>query len=132
MGAEENRRAVETAFAELTRGNAQPLLDALAEDVQFTLVGATRFSGVCRGRDEFVRRVLEPLGAALDGGIAVRILVCVAEGDRVATLSKGSARAKDGRSYDNDYAHFFRFANGRIVEAEEVFDTMLTMDRLGG
>ncbi len=130
MGAEENRRAVETMFAELSRGNAQPLLDTLAEDVVFTLVGSTRFSGVCRGRDEFVRRVLEPLGAALDGGIVVQVKVAIADGDRVATLSKGSARAKDGRSYDNDYAHFFRFANGRIVEAVEVFDTQLTADRL--
>ncbi len=68
-----NKQIIETMFAELSKGNGAGFLDALADDVVFTITGTTRFSGTLRGKKEVVDKLLVPLGAALDGGVTVKI-----------------------------------------------------------
>lgn len=121
-----NKQVIESMLAELSKGNADGFLNALANDVVFTIVGTTRFSGTLRGKQEVVEKLLAPLGAALDGGIALDVERLIAEGDTVVCLSRGRAKAKSGKPYCNTYCHIFRLAGGKVVEVREYFDTALT------
>ena len=56
MGAAENKQLIETMFAELSRGNGAGYLERLADDVQFTIIGSTKFSGTFDGKQDVVNR----------------------------------------------------------------------------
>ena len=50
MGAAENKKLIQDMFAELSKGNAPAFLNALADDVRFTIIGTTKYSGTCNGK----------------------------------------------------------------------------------
>jgi ketosteroid isomerase-like protein len=131
MSVEGNKRLIRDMFGALSKGNAAGFLAGLSDDVTFTLIGSTRFSGTLRGKREVIDRLLTPLGAALDGGIALRIERMIGEDDWVVVLSRGQATAKGGTPYCNTYCHAFRVAAGKVCEAREYFDTQLANDALG-
>ena len=83
MSAEENKQFVTDALAALNVGDAEKFLDALSDDVRFTLIGSTSYSGTYEGKQAFVSQVLEKLVGELDGGIELRPQNIVAEADHV-------------------------------------------------
>ena len=131
MGATENKEMIRTMFAELGKGNADAFLGAMSDDVKFTLIGNTKFSGNFNGKQEFIAKVLAPLGAALDGGLAITPDNLIADGEFVAMQSRGKSTAKNGKSYNNTYCHVFRISNGKIREITEYLDTELVTSVFG-
>ena len=125
MGAAENKEIIRTMFAELSKGNAEAFLGTLADDVRFALIGSTKFSGVFNGKQEFIEKVLAPLGAQLEGGIAMNVDNLIAEGDHVVMQGRGESTTKSGKVYNNTYAQVFRLANGKVQEVTEYLDTEL-------
>ena len=65
MGAAENKELIRNMFAELSKGNGQAFLDTMAENVRFTIIGTSKYSGTFNGKQEFIDKVLMPLGAQL-------------------------------------------------------------------
>ena len=131
MSAEENQQFVTDALAALNVGDAEKFLDALSDDVRFTLIGSTSYSGTYEGKQAFVSQVLEKLVGELDGGIELRPQNIVAEGDHVVVEAQGKARTKSGQDYNNTYCFVYRLAGGKIVEAHEYLDTELVTRVLG-
>ena len=131
MSAEENKQFVTDALAALNVGDAEKFLDALSDDVRFTLIGSTSFSGTYEGKQAFVSQVLEKLVGELDGGIELRPQNIVAEGDHVVVEAQEKARTKSGQDYNNTYCFVYRLAGGKIVEAHEYLDTELVTRVLG-
>lgn len=128
---QENKRVVRRMFRALSRGDVEGFLSPLAEGVRFRLIGTTKFSGTHLGRQAFIDRVLAPLGEAIEPGLTITVDDLIAEGDRVVSLSRGHARTKDGRPYENAYAHVFRITRGHVVEVVEYFDTELAAKTFG-
>ena len=62
MSITENKELVLGFFADIGKGNIQGALDRMTEDLRFTLIGTTRFSGVFKSRKEFVDQILRPWG----------------------------------------------------------------------
>ena len=91
MGAAENKQVITNMFAELAKGNGAAFLDAMADDVKYTLQGRTKFSGTMNGKKEVMAKLLGPLGAALEGGITMTPYNFIAEGDYVVMLANGKA-----------------------------------------
>ncbi len=116
MGAAENKEIIRTMFAELSKGNAEAFLGTLADDVRFTLIGSTKFSGVFNGKQEFIEKVLVLLGAQLEGGLVMHVDNLIGEGDFVVMQGRGESATKSGRAYNNTYAQVFRLANGKVQE----------------
>lgn len=112
-------------FAELSKGNADAFLDTLADDVNFTLIGSTQFSGVFKGKAEFVEKVLAPLGAQLENGLTMHVENLIAEGDNVVLQGHGESMTKSGKAYNNTYAQVFRLENGKVQQVMEYLDTEL-------
>jgi ketosteroid isomerase-like protein len=125
MSITENKELVLGFFADIGKGNIQGALDRMAEDLRFTLIGTTRFSGVCKSRKEFVDRIMAPLGAQLEGPLTITADNLIAEGEFVVVQSHGRSTTRKGVAYDNTYCQVFRIADGRIREATEYLDTEL-------
>jgi uncharacterized protein len=131
MSAAENKQMVRNMFAELSKGNGQAFLDSMADNVRFTIIGSTKFSGTFNGKQEFVSKVLGPLGAQLEGGLAITPDNFIAEGDYVAMQARGDSRTKSGGTYNNTYCQVFRIADGKVQEVTEYLDTELVTKAFG-
>jgi ketosteroid isomerase-like protein len=103
----------------------------MADDVRFTVMGTTKFSGTYNGKQDVVNKLLGPLTAQLEGGISLTPDNFIAEGDFVAMQARGSAKAKNGKSYNNNYCQIFRVANGKVHEVTEYLDTELVTSVFG-
>jgi ketosteroid isomerase-like protein len=129
MGASENKELVRTIFAS---SNASAFLDAMADDVKFTLTGTTRYSGSFNSKQELVAKLFEPLFAALDeNGIRLTPDNLIADGEFVVMQSRGKATGKNRLPYNNTYCHVFRVVNGKICEITEYLDTELVTKVFG-
>jgi ketosteroid isomerase-like protein len=131
MGAAENKQLIETMFAELSRGNGAGYLERLADDVRFTIIGSTKFSGTYDGKQDVIDRLLTPLMAALEGGLEVKPYRLVAEGDTVVVQADGRSITKTGNRYDNTYCQVFRIEGGKVKQITEYLDTELVTHAFG-
>ncbi len=131
MGAAENKKLIQDMFAELSKGNAQAFLNNMADDVQFTIMGTTKYSGTCNGKQELLSKVLSPLSAQLEGGLTITPDNFIAEGDFVAMQARGKSTTKTGKSYNNTYCQVFRIVNGKVQQVTEYLDTELVTVAFG-
>lgn len=131
MGAAENKQVVRDMFAGLSRGDGATFLSALADDVRWTIIGSTVFSGTFNGKQEAIAKLLGPLGEKVEGGVQIEVLNILGEGDWVAIQARGKATTKTGKPYNNTYAHFFRFEGGKVKELVEYLDTELVTSAFG-
>jgi len=131
MGAAENKQLIQTMFAELSKGNAEAFLGNMADNVRFTIIGTTKYSGTCNGKQELIQKVLAPLTAQLEGGLTITPDNFIADGDYVAMQARGKSTTKTGKSYNNTYCQVFHLANGKVQEVTEYLDTELVTSAFG-
>ena len=131
MSAAENKKVIETMFAELSRGNVEGYLTGLADDVRFTIIGTTKYSGTYDGKKDVVERLFGRLNAELQSGIAVTPENLVAEGDYVVMQARGRSTTKTGIAYDNTYCLVFRMDAGKVKQITEYLDTELVTAAFG-
>jgi uncharacterized protein len=131
MGAAENKQFISNMFAELSKGNSEAFLGALADNVRFTIIGTSKYSGTFNGKQEVITKLLAPLGAQVEGGMTITPYNLIADGDFVAMQAHGKALSKNGTRYDNTYCHVFRIANGKVQEVTEYLDTELVTSAFG-
>ena len=121
----QNKRVIEHIYAELSRGNSRPFVDALADDVRWIMIGRTAWSGVYEGKEAVLKTLLAPLRAQFDGQYIARAERLIAEDDLVVAEVRGRVATKRGQRYDNTYCFIFRLADGKIREMTEYLDTAL-------
>jgi len=131
MGAAENKKLIQDMFAELSKGNAPAFLNAMADNVRFTIIGTTKYSGTFNGKQELTNKVLQPLTAQLEGGLTITPENFIADGDFVAMQARGKSTTKSGKSYNNTYCQVFRIAGGKVQEVTEYLDTELVTSAFG-
>lgn len=125
MPTEESRAVVQSWIDCTARGDVDAALALFDEDAVWTNIGSTRFSGEFAGLACITQELIGPLFAELEGGIASEVEALLADGDRAVLLSRGSARTRSGRDYNNTYAQVFTVADGKIVAVREYMDTAL-------
>jgi uncharacterized protein len=132
MTVAENKQVLAHAYGELSKGNPGALLDALADDVEWTIIGTTALSGVCRGKAEVLEKLFGGLRARLaPGPIVFTPERFIAEGAHVVMQAKGKATAKSGKPYNNTYCIVARIEAGKIKEMIDYIDTELITSALG-
>ncbi len=132
MSAADNKVVIRNNFAELAKGNGEPLLASLADDVQWTIVGTTVLSKTFNGKQAVIDGLLVPFRNALvDGHIHIHVDNLLADGDYVVVQGHGEAMTKRGVAYNNTYCWVYRFANGRIAALTEYLDTELVTRAFG-
>lgn len=125
MTVPDNKRLLQAAFAALAGGDGRKLLDCMAEDFTWTVLGTTPWSGRYAGKRAVRRDLFAPLLAQFAGPYTNQALRFVAEGDVVVVECRGRAETRAGQRYDNDYCYVCRFADGLMVELTEYLDTAL-------
>ena len=131
MAASENKEMIRNLWAEAAKGNPNPLLEALADDVRYTLIGSTKFSGTFNGKADLITRLFGALFAQLEGGLTVTPDNLIADGEYVAMQARGAATTKSGASYNNTYCMVYRIQGGKIREVTEYLDTELVTRAFG-
>ncbi len=131
MGAAENKKLMQDMFAELGKGNGDAFLGNMTDDIEFTIIGSTKYSGTFKGKKDLVEKLLGPLNAQLEGGITITPENFIADGDTVAMQAKGKSTTKSGKSYDNTYCQVFTFKDGKVQRVTEYLDTELVTTAFG-
>jgi ketosteroid isomerase-like protein len=127
-----NKQFLRHVYAEISKGNVQPLLDSLADDVEWTIIGSTVLSGTSRGKQEVIDKLLKPIRARLaDGPIVFQPERFIAEGEYVVMQARGRATARSGKPYNNTYCIVCRIVDGKLKEMIDYVDTELITTALG-
>ncbi len=128
MSTNANRQLMKDIFAELSKGNDAPFVEAMAEDMRWTWMGSGRWSKTFGGK----RAVLDELWSAVRRTLAPPYKVVarrlIAEGDHVVVEAQGHNTTPDGRQYHNNYCWVCRIADGKIRELREYMDTQLVTE----
>jgi uncharacterized protein len=56
MSAAENKESIRNMWAEASKGNAEGFLGRFADDVRYTIIGTTKFSGTFNGKQDLLNR----------------------------------------------------------------------------
>ncbi len=125
MGIAENKQVVVDFYEAGARGDVDACFALLADDVSWTNIGTTKFSGTYMGKQALMEGLLGPLFSMLKAGISSQIEQLVAEGDTVVAQTSGTAETVDGVPYNNTYCQVIRIRNGQIAAVKEYMDTAL-------
>lgn len=126
-----NKQIIKRVFDALSLGDSRPLLDILAGDVSWRVMGRTPWSRTYHGKEAVVRDLLRELGARLAERYRATADLIIAEGAYVVQ-ARGHAITKTGKAYDNEYCFVYKLEDGLIKEVTEYLDTQLVVDTLGG
>jgi ketosteroid isomerase-like protein len=125
MSVEDNKQVVLQFFAAGERGDMDACLALLADDITWTNIGSTAFSGSYVGKRALIEELIGPLFGQLKNGISSTIENLVGEGDLVVAQSSGTAETVDGVPYNNSYCQVMRVRGVKICSVKEYFDTDL-------
>jgi uncharacterized protein len=128
--ASQNKQLMQTAFEGLAKGNGKPFVSALADDVRWTIIGSTAWSGTWSGKTAVRTELLDPLFAQFAGPYTARAVRLIAEGNHVVIESRGDVTTKAGKRYRNSYCYVCRIAGGKVRELTEYCDTQLLTEAL--
>jgi ketosteroid isomerase-like protein len=125
MDARDNKQLMEDVFAELAAGNGRPFVDLLADDVRWTIIGSTEWSGRWEGKSSVRAKLLDPLFDQFGTRYTSTALRLIAEDDYVVIECRGDVTTKAGVPYRNSYCYVCRLEYGRVRELTEYCDTEL-------
>jgi len=125
MGIAENKQVVLDFYEAGARGDMDACFALLADNVTWTNIGSTRFSGTYIGKQAIAEDLLGPLFSQLRAGISSQVERLTAEGDVVVAQTSGTAETTDGVPYNNTYCQVIRIRNGQIANVKEYMDTAL-------
>jgi len=125
MGIAENKQIVLDFYEAGAKGDMDACFALLADDVTWTNIGSTKFSGTYIGKQALADDLLGPLFSQLKAGISSQIERLTAEGDSVVAQTSGTAETMNGTPYNNTYCQVIRIRDGQIVDVKEYMDTAL-------
>ena len=129
MGAAENKEVIRQMRE--AKG-LDAILATMSDDVRWTLIGTTKFSGTLNGKQEIVEKLFKPIFAQLETPGSNVIDNIIAEGDYVVVQQRGTGRrTKSGKDYNNTYCIVYKITDGKIKEITEYCDTELVTSAFG-
>ena len=132
MSTAENKRLMQQIFAELAKGNSQPLVEALDGDIVWHVTGTTKFSRSYHGKTSLINELVGPLFSQFADqytNVADRF---IADENYVAVECRGKVTTRSGLPYNNKYCWVCRIEGGKIKEVTEYMDTHLVVTTFGG
>lgn len=129
MTAAENKRLLQHLFAEYVKGNSRPFVEAMADDIVWTMPGSTTWSGVYEGKKAVIEHLFGSLRAEMER-MSTLPHRFIADDDFVVVEAKGDNLTKSGKPYRNTYCMIYRVEGGRLKEVTEYMDTELVTKTL--
>jgi ketosteroid isomerase-like protein len=129
MGAAENKEVIRQMRE--AKG-LDAMLATMSDDVRWTIIGTTKYSGTMNGKQEIINKLLKPIFAELETPGSNVIDNIIAEGDYVVVQQHGVGRkTKSGNAYNNTYCLVYKLSDGKIKEITEYCDTELITAAFG-
>jgi ketosteroid isomerase-like protein len=122
---------MEAVFAELSRGNGEPFMDTLADDIRWTVTGRTAWSRTYEGKRAVVDELMRPLFAQFAGRYRNTATRVIADDEHVVIECRGEVTTKSGKPYNQVYCYVCRMADGKVRDLTEYLDTELVNEALG-
>ena len=123
MDTEASRHLVLDYLAAQGRGDTEKIAGLLSDDVIWRPPQAAGF-GTPTGRDAVLEAMAEAGQKFFDlATMQVEIKWILADGDKVVIRQRATAKAANGRDYDNEYVWVYVCHDGQIVEIEEHVDS---------
>ncbi|RED06671.1 nuclear transport factor 2 family protein [Ectopseudomonas oleovorans] len=126
--AERNQRLVERAFANWSAGRGSLFDDLLSPTVVWTIRGSGPAAGTYHGREDFLQRAVRPFAQRLATPIVPRVEGIWAREDQVVVRWMGTATARDGAPYRNEYVWIFRMDGALATQVEAFLDLVPYQD----
>lgn len=115
----------------MAKGNARPLIEAMAEDFSWTVGGRTRWSRTYQGKQAVIGELFGGLRERVNTPMVTVAKRILADEDCVVVEAVGRNTTRDGREYNNEYCFVFRLREGKLVAVTEYLDTELVTSALG-
>lgn len=125
MTSDENKQLITEMFDALAVADSRPFVALMADDIRWTVMGRTRWSGEYRGKSVVLGDLLGVLRARLADRYRATAQRIIAEGPFVVVEARGVATTKNGTPYNNEYCFIYRMEDGKILEVTEYLDTEL-------
>ena len=125
MSAVQNKHLMETIFAQLSLGNDQPFLDAMAEDMQWTWMGSGQWAKTFQGKQSVVKDLWESVKTTLLPPYKATANRIISDGDYVVVEAIGHNTTPDGKVYNNRYCWVCCIRDGKLRAINEYMDTEL-------
>lgn len=126
----DSKAFLQGVFAETAKGDGRPFVDALADDVRWTIIGQTAWSRTYEGKRVVLDELLRPLAEQLGGRNVVSAERFVADGDVVVVEGRNHSVTSSGQDYPNRYCWIFVMREGKVAEITEYTDTQLIAEVL--
>ncbi|GAA3516960.1 nuclear transport factor 2 family protein [Aquimarina addita] len=98
--------------------------DLLDEDMVWRVIGNAPYSGVYKGKKEFIEKAVIPINDFLSTSLQPEFIDINASEDIVWFQWKGTAKTIDGQDYINEYAWKLKLDDaGKIVQVDAFLDT---------
>jgi len=123
FGSSGNKAIVARFFEVFSSGDVPALLDAMADDGSWWVSG--KLEGMSGRYDKASFGPLVEGAKALykSGGLLIKPISMISEGERVAVEAIGFAELADGRTYSPQYHFLVTLKGGRVFEVREYMDT---------
>lgn len=125
MSAEENKRLVLGLFEDMSAGNTEAVLGALADNATWWLAGNPKefpLAGTMT-KAEFAK-LAGGITEAMPKGLKITPKGVTAEGNRVAVEAESYGELANGKVYNNLYHFLVECENGKITAVREYLDTI--------
>jgi uncharacterized protein len=126
-----NKQQMQHVFAEMAKGSLDPLVEIMADDMQWSWMGTESWTRTFEGKEAVVTELLAAVKATLTEPFEVIPHRFIADGDFVVIEHTGKNTTPDGRPYHNRYCWVCRFSNGKLRELREYMDTELVTKTFG-
>ena len=131
MDATQRKNKIRQAFDAFGQGDSVPLMELYDDNVIWTIIGSTKFSGTYNGMQEVIDRLLGPIGALIDGHMDITLDNLIAEGDFVVAQGQGKSRTVAGGTYNNVYCWVYHWQNEKVIAVTEYLDTEKITESFG-
>ena len=131
MTPEARKETIQNAFKNIEAGDPEPLLEMLDENIQWTIIGTSKYSDTFKGKQDFIDRLVAPLHEQLDGHIQFTPENFIADGDFVVVQGRGEANTAAGGTYNNTYCWVYEWRGDKVVKVTEYLDTELVTSAFG-
>lgn len=120
---EENRAFVLEFIGYVSDGNVQKILDSMADDAQWTIMGYPEISpSACTRNKAEVKELFEGLADMFPDGLSTTPRGVTADGDRVAVETETYGVLPGGKVYNNFYHMLYEVKDGKIQNVREYTD----------
>jgi uncharacterized protein len=121
---------VRELFRHLESGDADTFFAAVADDVQWTVMGTHPLAGEYRSKKDFRTATFARLNGVLREGVLLRVTHVITSGDWAVVELEALSTANNGKPFANRYCWVCRFDGGAIVEVRAYLDSALVAQTL--